>query len=178
MHCFSKIHFYCLKPWKQYKEMQISPTFNLIWEHSDQVFSISHNLAYCSLAKVLISGGHPPPSMSVVEKGLAMKWLPSKHPSSSVRMRKKLLLGMTGLKFIPYSYIFHQFAGDQRKDTNLKSCLFSGFGCQSQVVEEESLSQMVTKVRTHPLLFSSCKHNLCTKIKYKAGFVSLPFFNK
>lgn len=45
-------------------------------------------------------------------------------------------------------------------------------------MEEESLSQMVTKVRTHPLLFSSFKNNLCTKIKYKAGFVSLPFSNR
>lgn len=82
---------------------------------------------------------------------------------------RKLLLRMTGLKFIPYSSIFHQFAGHHWKDTKLKSCLFSGFGCQRKPVEEESLSQMVTKVRTHPSLFSSFKNSLCTKIKHKEG---------
>lgn len=85
---------------------------------------------------------------------------------------------MTGLKFIPYSSTFHQFVGDHWKDTNLKSYLFSGFGCQSKVVEEESLSQMVTKIRTHPSLSSSFKNNLCSEIKYKAGFISLPFSNR
>lgn len=48
--------------------MQISSTFNLVWEHSDQVFWISHNLASYSLAKVLILGGKFPPSVSVVEE--------------------------------------------------------------------------------------------------------------
>lgn len=91
---------------------------------------------------------------------------------------RKLLLRMTGLKFIPYSSIFHQFAGHHWKDTKLKSCLFSGFGCQRKPVEEESLSQMVTKVRTHPSLFSSFKNSLCTKIKHKEGFVSFPLFQK
>lgn len=37
---------------------------------------------------------------------------------------------------------------------------------------------MVTKVGTHPSLFSSYTNNLCTTIKYKAGFVSLPFSNQ
>lgn len=85
---------------------------------------------------------------------------------------RKLLLGMTDLKFIPYSSIVHQF--DHWKDTKLKSYLFSGFGCQSKPVEGESLSQMVTRVRTHPSLFSSFKNNLCTKNKYKEGFFSFP----
>lgn len=45
--------------------MQISYTFNLVWEHSDRVFSISDNLASYSLAKVLILGGQFPPSVSI-----------------------------------------------------------------------------------------------------------------
>lgn len=162
----------------QYRDMQISSTFNLIREHSDQVFSISHNLAYCNLAKVLISGGQLPPSVSVVEKSLAMEWLPSNHLSSSIKMRKKAIIRDDWPEIHPVFLNIPSVCKWPLKRHYPQNCLFSGIGCQSKVVEEESLSQMVTKVRTHPSLFSSFKNNLRTKIKYKAGFVSLPFSNR
>lgn len=96
--------------------MQISSTFNLVWKHSDQVFWISRNSASYGLAKVLILGGHLPPSVSVVEKRLAMERLPSNHLYSSIRTShmRKLLWGMTSLEFFPFSSIFHWFAGDHK----------------------------------------------------------------
>lgn len=107
-----------------------------------------------------------------------METLPSNQLSSSIRtsQMRKLLLGMTSLKLILYSSIFHRFAGYHWKDTMLKFSIQGG-GCQSNPMEKGSPSQMATKVRTHPLLSSSLKNNLCTNVKYREFFVP-PLFKK